>query len=97
MLQDLTVESFKPHLNETFHIATKDAPLALTLTEAETVGGAPAEGARQAFSLVFRGPEDPFLEQQVYAVEHASLGRIELFMVPIGKAEDGFDYEVIFT
>ena len=97
MLEKLTWESFKPHLNETFHVSTEAARLDLELTEVETLGAETARDQRQAFSLVFRGPEEPFLEQRIHTLEHKALGRLDLFMVPIGQDEGGFLYQVVFT
>ena len=97
MLQDLTLESFKPHLNETFHISTEDIGVELELTEVETLGASPEPGTRQAFSLVFRGPQEPFLEQSIHTLEHGTLGRLDLFMVPVGQSEGGFIYQAVFT
>ena len=52
---------------------------------------------REPFSLVFRGPVNPWLLQATHAVEHAQLGRLELFLVPIGPDEHGMRYEAIFN
>ncbi len=97
MLEDLTWELFKPHLNETFRVSTEEAQAELELTEVETLGDGAGQAERQAFSLVFRGPQEPFLEQRIHTLEHDALGRFELFMVPVGQVDDGFLYQVIFT
>jgi hypothetical protein len=41
----------------------------------------------------FRGPSLPVLPQRIYALEHRTLGRLEIFLVPIGAGQ----YEAIFT
>lgn len=98
MLQDLTCESFTPHLNQAFRLEVESQAVELELVEAAPVGREPGPGARSGFSLVFRGPAEPFLEQRTYPLEHARLGRLELFLVPIAKAEaGGFLYEAVFT
>ena len=48
-----------------------------------------------AFSVVFRGPEDRYVLQGTYKVEHAELGKLEMFLVPImyPSREPGVYYE----
>lgn len=51
----------------------------------------------ESFSLTFNGPGSRFLEQKMYDFEHDELGTCSLFMVPIGKTRDSFQYEVVFN
>ena len=56
MLQNLTQESWKPHLNQLFQIHYENAePLSMTLVEVTGLSDKPGQ-ARQAFSIVFSGP-----------------------------------------
>ena len=50
-------------------------------------------GRWELVRLLFRGPSLPILPQRIYPLEHAALGRLELFIVPIGPGQ----YEAIFT
>ena len=61
--------------------------------------GAPQFPIRQEpFSLVFRGQHDSPLPQQMYTLEHDTLGTIEgPFLAPIGTDQQGFYYESIFN
>jgi uncharacterized protein DUF6916 len=99
MLDTLTLESFLPHVGGAFRLSTPDGPaLTLTLDEAQSLAspGTRAEGdrrKREPFRLLFRGPSLPILPQCIYPLEHAELGRLELFIVPIGPGQ----YEAIFT
>jgi hypothetical protein len=43
----------------------------------------------EAFSLVFCAPADRRLGQGLYQVEHADVGRLQIFMVPIGPDPQG--------
>ena len=43
--------------------------------------------ARAPFALEFKGPAQPVLPQRIYPLEHAAIGRHELFIVPIGPAQ----------
>src|SRR5580698_6510504 len=51
----------------------------------------------ECFSLTFIGPGSRFLEQKMYEFQHDELGTFSLFMVPIGKTRDSFQYEVVFN
>ena len=51
----------------------------------------------ECFSLSFNGPGSRCLEQKMYEFEHDELGTFSLFMVPIGKTLDSFQYEVVFN
>jgi hypothetical protein len=71
--------------------------LDLTLDEV-SARAAPADAtARTPFSLVFKGPVDPVLGQQMYPLVHAELGELEIFIVPIGQDDSGTRYEAVFA
>lgn len=104
MLETLTLDSFAGLAGETFALSeTGDRTLPLDLVEARSLAsaGTAAEGSRRArepFSLVFKGPAAPVLPQRIYRLEHARLGALELFLVPIGRDPGGsLLYEAIFT
>lgn len=61
------------------------------------VGKLPSHGDRQSFSVVFRSEAGPQLEQQIVRVRHERLGELDLFLVPLGPAGDGMDYEAVFN
>lgn len=52
---------------------------------------------REPFSLLFLGPGQPVFRQQVYRLEHARAGVLELFLVPVGKDAEGVQYEAVFN
>jgi hypothetical protein len=104
MLEKLTHESFAPHVGTEFALRLGPADsLPLTLIEARAVGSAPPRPGpdgnrrRQPFSLLFRGPRQPVLPQRIYPIEHAAMGTLELFIVPIGPDAAGLRYEAVFT
>lgn len=57
----------------------------------------PSHGERQSFSVIFRSEPGPQFEQQIVRVRHDSLEALELFLVPLGPAGDGMDYEAVFN
>lgn len=52
---------------------------------------------QEAFSLFFHGPLDPFLPQGIHKLKHNKLGDLEIFLVPVARDQDGFQYEAAFN
>jgi hypothetical protein len=50
-----------------------------------------------SWSLLFRGPLDRPLEQGTHTLSHDELGEQALFLVPLGPADDAFEYEAVFS
>lgn len=97
-LKLLTRQTFDQLVNQPFRVALDPQPLSLDLIECKSLGsGREADGEREPFSLIFRGPAAPILAQQIYPLTHSSIGSIEIFLVPLGPAKDGIKYEAIFT
>ncbi|MBB4663767.1 DUF6916 family protein [Conexibacter arvalis] len=97
-LAQLSAELFAPHVGEPFAVrAEGQIELTLVLTEACTLRDAASGERRAPFSLAFRGPEAPLLAQQIVPLEHPVLGRLDLFLVPLGVDADGARYEAVFT
>ena len=73
--------------------------ITLELVEANSLPSRPGAPRPEPFSLIFRGPQDRPLDQRIYPLEHDRLGRLDLFLVPIGPGSDGRGpyYEVIFN
>ena len=96
-LQSFTAETFRGRQGETFRLTVDDSngfdTELIEISEAEAGPGA----SRAPFSLVFRGPREIVLPQRIYALEHAELGRFEIFLVPIGPDEVGMRYEAVFA
>jgi hypothetical protein len=92
-LGSLTAADFARHTGGRFRIHA-DPPFDAELTQvSEADGGA----ARRQFSLMFRGGPSPPLPQRIYRVEHAELGRLDIFLVPVGPDAEGQRYEAVFT
>jgi len=102
MLGEVTVAVFAECVGSAFRIHPESGrPLDVELIEATALasrsGGSGAPSKREAFSILFRGPAEPVLPQKIYTLEHAKLGRFELFLVPIGPDAGGMRYEAIFN
>jgi len=109
MLDKLTSANFAPHLHEIFQLSLEPSDpaydpaahgaLAIELVEVEALGAEPAADSpkRRPFSLVFREPAGTYLPQRIYSIEHPTLGRLDLFLVPIGPDQGGMLYQAVFT
>ncbi len=69
-------------------------PVDLVLEEVSQLKEMPG---RQSFSLFFLGPVEGMLPQHIYRLQHAALGEMDLFLVPVGRRENGFEYEAVFN
>jgi hypothetical protein len=66
------------------------------LTTVERYGLQQHAPRTEPFTLLFTGPDG--LPQSTYRLEHATLGRMELFLVPIAPASDRAPrYEAVFN
>jgi len=69
-------------------------PVDLTLINFRS--GSPGGGYRSV-SMLFEGPEEPFLPQGNYEVVSKGFEPVTWFVTPVGKSNKGLQYEVIFT
>lgn len=95
MNRRLERDEFAPHLNSTFKIR---------ISESETVDSRLHEVTelllsprQERFAVVFRTSNDFFLDQGLRTFEHDVMGQFELFLVPVGRDEDGTYYEAVFN
>jgi hypothetical protein len=90
---------FSDKVGQPFAIDEPDAPaIELTLIKAEplpTYNLPPV--SRAPFSLIFTTTGDLVLMQRLYALRHAALGALPIFLVPIGKQGDTVSYQAIFN
>jgi hypothetical protein len=106
VLENLTYATFAGCLGDLFrvHPGPEDV-VELELVQATDLGshadvaggeqGAPGQGER--FSLLFEGPHDRLLAQGTYQFEHDQIGSFPLFIVPVGAAQGGPQYEAVFN
>jgi len=95
MLAQLKPGNLIEHVGTQFDVLAEPArPLCLTLTR---IVEYTRTDRQEIFSLYFHGPTEPLLRQGTYQLKHAQLGELELFLVPVGKDKDGFEYEAAFN
>lgn len=94
----LTFESFSPHLNSIFALGVGESTLELTLTQATKQPVTPFPGMmREPFSLIFRSGTPVVLPQRLYPFKHDALGKLDIFIVPVGRDPRGIVYQAIFN
>jgi hypothetical protein len=94
-LEDLTKENLSENVKTKFNVQLAEGrTVELELTEVKVHLSSPRQ---EMFSLFFHGPQDVLLPQNTYRLEHERLGASDLFLVPVGKDEDGFIYEALFN
>jgi hypothetical protein len=52
---------------------------------------------RPPFSLIFFARHALVFPQRLYRLEHATMGALTIFLVPIGREADGVSYQAVFN
>ena len=95
---DVTVETFAGREGQAFTIQFADAVLELRLAEVSRMPGDWGRAdRREPFSVLFTGPGEHILQQQVWPLDHEELGRIDVFLVPMEPKDGVARYEAVFT
>lgn len=98
MTAKLTEREFSQHVGTKFRVALDEKQIDLELVY---VKGYPStENERremERFSAFFAGPANMFLQQHIYRLQHDRMGEFDIFLVPIGQNEEGFQYEAVFN
>jgi len=96
---ELTCNHFAPHLDSLFRLEADSAravPARLVkarLLDRRNPGRA---GVREPFALWFQLPASPGMGQRIYRLDHETLGRLDLFLVPMNDRTGGVLMEAIF-
>ena len=91
----ITKEMFSENVNTKFELRTETpGPVELELVQLTEGAASPRH---EQFALLFRGPQDKFLQQSTYQLHHERLGELEIFLVPVGRDQQGFQYEAVFN
>lgn len=94
------ISDFSGRVGESFRMDIgAGQALMLELVEVHDRGRTAVGGPdRSCFALLFRSPgETRFAPQHIYVLEHAVLGRLEMFLVPRGPDRAGMTYEAIYN
>lgn len=101
-LEQLTFATFAELLHTQFRVqAGPTIVVELELVEATATNSARQAAATdfggESFSLIFSGPADALLAQQMYRFEQSKVGGFDLFIVPIGREQGRLRYQAIFN
>ncbi|MCH9646832.1 MAG: hypothetical protein K0U98_01260 [Deltaproteobacteria bacterium] len=100
MLENVSKSDFDKYLSQNFRLEAGDESLDLHLSEVSALSeAARVPEGREPFSVIFLGPKNRHLDQQIYTVSHPQLGTLEVFLVPLGPDKDnsGLRFEAVFT
>ena len=95
-LDELRAEDFDSQVATAFVVVGSGVDLSLDLVEVTRHGVHEGAPRPEPFSLLFTGPRAPALGQGMVALDHAALGRLEIFLVPVGEDRDVRRYEAVF-
>jgi hypothetical protein len=90
--------TFSPCVGESFAVEFEGAELPrFELTEAAALPVHKGAPRQDPFSLVFRAPGTCDVRQGTYVVQHERIGELPVFLVPIGKDEEGLYFQAVFN
>lgn len=98
----VTLADFEAVRSEPVLLVAANGSLELSIDEIQKMGSGAGLRDGGAFSIIFRGPQTPFIEQGTYRLEigtadAANRAELELFLVPVGHDANGCLYEAVFT
>jgi hypothetical protein len=97
-MQLMTLERLAGCLGQGFDVDLGTTSVAMTLSEARPLPQHSfAATMRQPFSLLFRSGSSIVLPQKIYRMTNATVGSIEIFIVPVARDREGIVYQAIFN
>jgi hypothetical protein len=94
-LSTATMADFESFRDKSIRLTVNGESMALAIAEVTPVSGPERKGG--AFSVLFRGPMEPIVEQAIHHIEIESAGAAALFIVPLGPDGEGMLYEAVFN
>ena len=97
-MQAYSYEFFAGHLREIFSVALGESSVDMTLVEARRRPPRVIAGIRaEPFTLYFKCASPVVLPQKLYPFQNKGTGKVDIFIVPIGRERDGVVYEAVFN
>ena len=84
MSVELLTTTFEPHVGSSFTATPSLGGDPIELTLSSCVESPHARPDHPAFSLFFDAPDPAPQPQQIFHLEHAAVGELDLFLVPVG-------------
>ena len=96
ILGSLTYDDALALVGKTYRVGDNEVELIVTrVIRAAERGPRPKELKREAFSIFFRG--SALLPQRMYTLTSEWETFPNLFIVPVGRDGNGYEYEAVFT
>jgi Domain of unknown function (DUF6916) len=94
-----TAADFEKCLDTNFRVELESpGPIEIKLIAVTPRKSEPHEQAgMERFSVVFSGPPDVFLPQNLYRMTHPEMGEFDVFLVPIAPEANEFRYEAVYN
>ncbi len=96
-LDQATLETFAPHVGESFSGVLAGVQIELTLVEATELAGGHPDRTREPFSLLFQTGALGHVRQGLLQLSHPILGNQEIFVVAVKGDEKWMYFEAIFN
>ncbi|MEZ4677461.1 MAG: hypothetical protein R2932_24920 [Caldilineaceae bacterium] len=97
VLEKLTSTDFSAHINQPFTLELETLPpilLQLRAVQKLDNNSSLQPGYHQTqFAVVFNGPLRPILPQQLYNVQHPTMGKLTFLFTPIGPSGASMQYK----
>lgn len=94
----MALEHFAPRVGEDFDLSLGESGMPLTLVESAPLPVHAFSGIMRApFSLLFRSVSAVVLPQRIYRLKNATLGHLDVFLVPIARDREGVLYQAVFN
>jgi hypothetical protein len=103
-LDEITLETAQPLVNTVFQVTVdENTTLELKLIDVAPfdLPRRPPRGSkppkRAPFALYFLGPHEPIVPQRMYDFRSEATTFEGLFIVPVGRDDEGTEYEAVFS
>jgi hypothetical protein len=94
----ISIQTFAAAANQAFDLVMGETSVALTLVEVTPLPSHPVPGLlRDPFSLIFRSQSPVVLPQRIYTLKNATIGKMDIFIVPVGRDAQGVLYQAVFN
>lgn len=94
-LSGLVAADFQACAGDEMALRTADGDVPVVLRKVDVKG--PGWDRPEAFSVEFVGPASTPLGQGVYGIVHPKLPEVGILVVPVGRDDEGLQYEAIFN
>ena len=92
----VSLQTFAGSVGQSYALEMGASAITLTLVEASPLPVLPG-AQRHPFSLIFRGHSPIVLPQKLYALSNETVGKMAIFLVPVGRDPAGVLYQAVFN